>query len=50
MKINIHKIEKSKIREEMKSDGAFDGRYKTKSLPNKKKWKREKFNLLKYDF
>ncbi len=39
---DLHKIEKQAVREEMKEQGALDGRYRPKVVPDKKKYTRKK--------
>ena len=39
---DLHKIEKQVVREEMKEQGALDGRYRPKVIPDKKKYTRKK--------
>lgn len=43
-KEDIDGIEKSAVREERKEQGAFDGRFRSKVIPSKKKYKRRKKN------
>lgn len=38
----IHKLSLGKIREQQKASGFFDGRFRTKSERNKKKYTRKK--------
>lgn len=40
----LHGIEKSVVRDEMKEQGAFDGRFKAKVVPSKRKYKRKPKN------
>ncbi len=40
-KKDLTKIKKSSLREEQKSDGMFDGRYKTKSVRSDKEYRRK---------
>jgi hypothetical protein len=37
----LHSIEKSAVRDEMKEQGAFDGRFRPKVVPSKKRYKRK---------
>lgn len=43
-KDDIRKIEKSAVRSEMKEQGAFDGRYRSKVVPSKIRYKRKPKN------
>lgn len=40
----LHGIEKSAVRDEMKRDGAFDGRFRAKVVPDKKRYRRKPKN------
>lgn len=40
----LHGIEKSAVRDEMKRDGAFDGRFRAKVVPGKKRYRRKPKN------
>ncbi len=37
----LHSIEKSAVRDEMKEQGAFDGRFRPKVVPSKKRYRRK---------
>lgn len=39
---DLNQIEKQVVREEMKEQGALDGRYRPKVIPDKKKYTRKK--------
>ncbi len=39
---DLNQIEKQAVREEMKEQGALDGRYRSKVIPDKKKYTRKK--------
>ena len=41
-KEDLTQIEKSAVRKEQKEQGAFDGRFATKSIPSKKAYSRKK--------
>lgn len=43
-KEDLHKIEKSVVRKEMKDQGAFDGRFRSKVIKDKKKYDRKRKN------
>ncbi len=43
-KDDLRKIEKSVVRNEMKVQGAFDGRFRGKVVPDKKKYSRKRKN------
>lgn len=40
-KKDVDKLQKSKLREEQKQEGMFDGRFKTKSVKSAKEYKRK---------
>ena len=40
----LHSIEKSAVRDEMKEQGAFDGRFRPKVVPSKVRYKRKPKN------
>jgi hypothetical protein len=40
----LNGIEKSVVRDEMKRDGAFDGRFRAKVVPGKKQYRRKPKN------
>lgn len=40
----LHGIEKSAVRDEMKEQGAFDGRFRSKVVPAKKRYRRKPKN------
>ncbi len=40
----IHGIEKSAVRDEMKEQGALDGRFRSKVVPPKKRYRRKPKN------
>ena len=41
-KDDLRKIEKGAVRSEMKDQGAFDGRFRAKIVPDKKKYSRKR--------
>lgn len=41
-KKDIAQIEKAAVRQEMKEQGAFDGRFRSKVVPNKRKYTRKR--------
>ena len=44
IKTILLKIEKGVVRDEMKEQGAFDGRFRAKVVPSKRKYKRKPKN------